>query len=231
MTPLNQAWDILKDFYFDGASNENTESGVWRPDWLPKEAAGAKGLDPSLPQNQAGFYGFNLGQQGQGEQAGQSAFKTGTGEWESDEDLFDRIKGTLGHESVHSAQDSPLMEASGIKGGNPFGSGTEEQQFQDFMTAHEYGATSGTSDDMTNAALDFSAHPQVMNNPVKEQLADQRYSQLATTPMPPSTTQGMRSQMNALQGLGVPQTQVQQSMAQGNMPQQQYQQLQQVGPQ
>ena len=142
---------------------------------------------------------------------------------------MDKVMGTLGHESLHSAQDSPLMEASGIKSGNPLG-GTD-QQFQDFMTAHEYGATSGTSDDMTGAALDFSAHPQVMNNPAKEQLADQRSKQLAGTSMPANITQGIRSQMNALQGLGMPQTQVQQSMTQGNMPQQQYEQLQQVGQQ
>ena len=140
---------------------------------------------------------------------------------------MDKIMGTLSHEYVHSAQDSPLMEASGIKSGNPLG-GTDEQ-FRDFMTAHEYGATSGTSDDMTSAALNFSAHPQVLNNPAKEQLADQRYSQLATTAMPANITQGMRSQMNALQGLGVPQAQVHESMTQGIMPQQQYEQLQQGG--
>ena len=35
MTPLNQAWDILKDFFFGGSSKDNQNSGVWRPDWLP----------------------------------------------------------------------------------------------------------------------------------------------------------------------------------------------------
>ena len=220
--PMDIAMRLLKDFYFGGASPQNMESGVFRPTWLPEGAVENKNLDPNLIQNQPDYFGANLSQQTQEEDPSQrrSAYQDEEGNWLSDEEIAQKLMGTLGHEGLHVAQDPALREAYGM-GEDPL----ESEQFGDFMPAHEYGVISTTSPDMTEAALNYYAHPQLNYNPNKEQAAAQRYKQLAVSNLPANITQGVRSQMNALQQMGMPQQQIQQGMQQGMMPQQMYQNM------
>jgi len=225
MTAFETAWDLMKSFYFGGASERNMEGGVFRPTWLTTDRMkqGGTQVDTSLPQNQPGFFGANLSQQTQEDDPKQrrSAYRNEDGSWMDDEKIAEKVMGNLGHEQMHFAQGPALREAYGIEG-NPLDTASGKQ-FSDLMTGHEYGATSSTNPDLVQGALDYAAHPQLNNRPKKEEAAEERYRQLASGPFSPSFTQGFRSQENALRGLGASQQEIDQSRQQGKLPQQMYQ--------
>ena len=91
MTAFETTWDLIKSFYFGGASQQNMEGGVFRPTWLSTDRMkqGGTTLDTTLPQNQPGFFGANLSQQTQEEDPKQrrSVYRNKDGSWMDDEKI------------------------------------------------------------------------------------------------------------------------------------------------